>query len=184
MKKELDELKKNKDKLLKEKNEELEKTKNEYLAKGKDIFMNLSRTLAEKAQKKESITIQPKEKLDGAKGTITITNYLGGNYYFTSDEVELHNNDVWLIDAKHTKTNNLPSSEDIKDGLLKMMLFTNLKEVKIKGKNFDPIPILKLTNGSGFIKSLKDKQKELLEFLKREAKTNKFKILINEDFVV
>ena len=49
------------------------------LKKGKEIFMSLSRTLAEKAQKRESVTIQPKEKLDGTKATITIRNYLGGN---------------------------------------------------------------------------------------------------------
>ena len=155
------------------------------LKKGKDVFMTLSRTLAEKAQQRESVTIQPKEKLDGIKGTITITNYLGGNYYFTSDEVELHNNDIWLIDAKHTKTDNLPSLGDIKDGLLKMMLFTNLVDVKMNGKNLNPVPILKLTTGKGFsIKSLNNKQKELLETLKKEAKTNGFRILVNKNFIV
>lgn len=120
------------------------------LKKGKDTFMNLSRNLAERAQKRESITVQPKEKLSGAKGTITITNYLGGNYYFTSDEVELHENDIYLIDAKHTKTDNLPSINDIKDGLLKMILFTNLENVKSNGRNLNPVPILKLTTGKGF----------------------------------
>jgi hypothetical protein len=150
------------------------------LKKGKDAFMTLSRTLAEKAQKRESVTMQPKEKLEGTKGTITITNYLGGNYYFTSDEVELHNNDIWLIDAKHTKTDNLPSLEDIKDGLLKMILFTNLVDVKMNGKNLMPVPILKLTTGDSFsIDKLKDKQKELLEILKKEAKENGFRVMLN-----
>src|SRR3989344_4003070 len=37
------------------------------LKKGKDVFMTLSRGLAEKAQKRESITLQPKEKVDGTK---------------------------------------------------------------------------------------------------------------------
>lgn len=155
------------------------------LKRGKDVFMALSRNLAELAQKRESVTIQPKEHLDGIKGTITITNYLGGNYYFTSDEVELHNNDIWLIDAKHTKTDNLPSLGDVKDGLLKMMLFANLKEVKIDGKNLNPVPILKLTTGDNFsIEKLNENQKKLLEALKKEAKTNGFKILINKKFVV
>ena len=154
----------------------------EELKKGKDVFMALSRNLAELAQRRESITIQPKEHLDGIKGTITITNYLGGNYYFTSDEVELHNNDIWLIDAKHTKTDNLPSLGDIKDGLLKMMLFTNLKEVKINGKSLNPVPILKLTTGDNFsIEKLNENQKKLLEVLKKEAKTNGFRILINKE---
>ena len=115
------------------------------LKKGKDAFMALSRNLAEMAQKRESITVQPKEHLDGIKGTITITNYLGGNYYFTSDEVGLHSKDIHLIDAKHTKEDKLPALGDIKDGLLKMILFTNLEDVKIDGEKFTPIPILKLT---------------------------------------
>jgi len=155
------------------------------LKEGKEAFMTLSRTLAEKAQQRESVTIQPKEKLDGIKGTITITNYLGGNYYFTSDEVELHNNDIWLIDAKHTKTDNLPSLGDIKDGLLKMILFTNLVEVKMNGNNLKPVPILKLTTGKSFsIETINNKQKELLDTLKKEAKTNGFKILLNKNFIV
>src|SRR3989344_2578133 len=115
------------------------------LKKGKEIFMSLSRTLAEKAQKRESVTIQPKEKLDGTKATITIRNYLGGNYYFTSDEILLENNKLSLIDAKHTKGDKLPSLGDIKDGLLKMILFTNLEEVKINNKKVPHIPVLKLT---------------------------------------
>src|SRR3989344_6855089 len=154
----------------------------EELKKGKDAFMALSRNLAELAQKRESITIQPKEHLDGIKGEITITNYLGGNYYFTSDEVELHDKDIWLIEAKHTKTNNLPSLEDIKDGLLKMMLFTNLKDVKIKNKSLNPKPILKLTTGDNFsMQKLDKRQMRLLEVLKKEAKTNGFRILINKN---
>ena len=149
----------------------------EQLKEGKDTFMNLSRNLAEMAQKRESITVQPKEKLSGAKGTITITNYLGGNYYFTSDEVELHENDIYLIDAKHTKTDNLPSINDIKDGLLKMILFTNLENVKSDSRNLNPVPILKLTTGKGFsIESSSEKQKELLDTLNKEAKLNGFTI--------
>src|SRR3989344_2113824 len=157
----------------------------EELKKGKDAFMALSRNLAELAQKRESITIQPKEHLDGIKGTITITNYLGGNYYFTSDEVELHGKDIHLIDAKHTKEDKLPALGDIKDGLLKMILFTNLEEVKVDNQKFNPIPILKLTTIDNFkLKNINKLQKEMLEVLKKEAKTNKFKILLNKEFIL
>ncbi len=153
------------------------------LKEGKDTFMTISRNLAGLAQLRESITKQPKEKLNGVKGIITIKNYLGGNYYFTSDEVELHGNEIYLIDAKHTKTNNLPSLGDIKDGLLKMMLFTNLVEVKMNGKEFIPVPILKLTTGKDFsLDELKEKQKERLRKVKKEAELNGFRILINKDF--
>jgi len=97
------------------------------LLKGKSNFMNLSRVLAKKAQNRESITIQPKEKLSGIKATLTIKNYLGGYYYFTSDEVMTDKQTIYLIEGKHTKTDSLPSLGDIKDGLLKMILFTNFR---------------------------------------------------------
>ncbi len=156
----------------------------EELKKGKDTFMSLSRNRAEMAQKRESATVQPKEKLDGVKGVITITNYLGGNYYFTSDEVELHDNDIYLIDAKHTKTDNLPSMGDIKDGLLKMILFTNLENVNLDGEKFNPVPILKLTSGDEFnIEELSKSQREMLDILKKEAKENEFRVLINNSFL-
>jgi hypothetical protein len=127
------------DKISKELNVEMhsrqsaEKRINELL-KSKEEFMNLSRLLAEKAQRRERLTVQPKENLSGTKSIITIQNYLGGFYYFTVDEVEVKDNNVFLIEGKHSRTNTLPSLEDIKDGLLKMILFTNLENVKANGK--------------------------------------------------
>lgn len=152
----------------------------EELAKGKESFMNLSRSLAEKAQKRESITVQPKEKLVGKKATLTIKNYLGGYYYLTCDEVEINKENVYLIEGKHTKKDRLPSLEDIKDGLLKMILFTNLKEVKIDKKEYNPIPILRLTTGIEFkIEETTETEKEMLNNLKKESITNGFKLIIN-----
>ncbi len=160
------------------------KARIEELKKGKEAFMLLSRSLAEKAQKRESITIQPKEKVDGTKNTITIKNYLGGNYYFTSDEVKLEKDDIHLIDAKHTKENKIPYLGDIKDGLLKMILFTNLEEVKIDNRKLNPILILKLTTGNNFdIQKINEPQKKVLTLLKKEAQINKFKILLNKEFL-
>lgn len=155
------------------------------LSKGKERFMELSRELAYAAQQRESITNQPKEYLSGKKATLTIKNYLGGYYYFTCDEVEKHRNEVHLVEGKHTKTDKLPSSEDIKDGLLKMVLFTNLENVIIGRNEYKPIPVLKLTTGDKFDLSLvNETQKELLEILGSEAIKNGFRIKINEEFFV
>jgi len=155
------------------------------LMKGKESFMDLSRNLAHKAQQRESITIQPKEKLRGSKSSITIKNYLGGLYYFTSDEVEIKNNEIFLIEAKHTEKNNIPSIGDIKDGLIKMILFTNLEDVKVSNRNYKHFPILKLTtNGSFKIDKLNNSQKELLTLLTKEAKMNGFKVMIDKKFLV
>jgi hypothetical protein len=147
------------------------------LLKGKDEFMKLSRMLAEKAQKRERLTIQPKEHLEGTKAIITIQNYLGGFYYLTADEAEIKGNDVFLIEGKHSKNKSLPSLEDIKDGLLKMILFTNLEDVKIDNKKYNPVAVLKLTVENNFNEgNLSKSQKKILSLLRQEAEINNFKI--------
>ena len=118
--------------------------------------------------------------MTGLKGKLTIKNYLGGYYYPTCDEVEIHSDEIHLIEAKHTRSARLPSREDIKDGLLKMILFTNLKYLKVSDKSYKPVPILKLTTGSGFnLNSLGNSQRALLIELEQEAKKNEFQVTIN-----
>lgn len=154
------------------------------LLEGKEAFLTLSRDLAKKAQEREIVTKQPKEKLRGAKARITIRNYLGGKYFFTADEVEKHGKDLLLIEGKHTKSENLPSLADIKDGLLRMILLTNLEDVKIGENQFNPIPILKLTTGSTFrVESISKLQKEVLDKLKKESETNGFRVLLNTQYL-
>ncbi len=149
------------------------------LRKSREEFMNLSRELAEKAQKREEHTIQPKENISGTKGSITIKNYLGGLYYFTVDEIEILGKDIHLIEAKHSR-GQLPSLEDIKDGLIKMILFTNLETVIVNNKNYNPIAILKLTVENNFDrKNLSEGQSNTLELLKKEAQTNGFEIRLS-----
>ncbi|MCX6718132.1 MAG: hypothetical protein NTY81_00810 [Candidatus Staskawiczbacteria bacterium] len=154
-----------------------EKRINELL-KGKNNFMELSRMLAKKAQGRERLIIQPKENLSGEKAIITIKNYLGGYYFFTVDEAKIKDDKLFLVEGKHSKDGTLPSIEDIKDGLLKMILFTNLEDVKFKDKKYNSISALKLTIGSKFDESNMTKsQKEIIELLKEEASTNNFKVL-------
>ncbi len=151
------------------------------LLKGREEFMRISRDLAKKAQRREALTIQPKEKLTGRKALITIKNYLGGFYYLTIDEVGFKKKkNIYLIEGKHTGKVNLPSLEDIKDGLLKMILFTNLEDVKINEEKYVPISILKLSIKKEFkIKNLNQAQRKILTLLYQEAKINNFKILIS-----
>jgi len=112
-----------------------------------------------------------------SQGIVTIQNYLGGFYYFKSDEIEVKGKDAFLIEGKHSRNNSLPSLGDIKDGLLKIILFTNLEDVKIDGKNYNPIPVLKLTTGKGFEpQNLNKPQTETLGLLRKEAKLNGFEL--------
>ncbi len=155
------------------------------LQEGKEAFLNLSRDLAEKAQKRESVTKQPKEKLSGNKATITIKNYLGGEYFFTSDECAINENDILLIEGKHTAgKKKLPSLNDIKDGLLRMILLTNLQDVKVKDKEYNPVPILKLTTAKAInLEAISCEEKERLDLLKTESKKNGFKVLLNNQYL-
>ncbi len=151
------------------------------LKKGKKNFINFSRDLAKKAQNRESNTKQPKENLSGIKAKLTIKNYLGGNYFFTCDEIEIKNKNIYLIEGKHSKQGIIPSLEDIKDGLLKMILFTNLKEVSIGNEIYSHMSVLKLTSTMTFNSNNLTKSKiVILELLKKEALTNNFKIVINK----
>ncbi|MEO0190530.1 MAG: hypothetical protein ABIL18_06075 [candidate division WOR-3 bacterium] len=150
------------------------------LVKSKDSFMNLSRDLARKAQHRELVTNQPKEKLTGKKAILNIKNFLGGQYFFTCDEVFIMDNSIYLIEGKHSKQSILPSLEDIKDGLLKMILFTNLKDVKVNEKKYNPSPILKLTTDKKLIKDkLPPIKIQYLTLLNKESTVNNFHVKIN-----
>lgn len=124
----------------------LEKLKNQFLT-GVKNFMDTSRDKAKKAQHREKLTLQPKEFLTSkTKATITIKNYLGGLYYLTSDETKIEDNKLYLIESKHSKKSILPNIGDIKDGLLKMILYCNLDNIEANGISYKCQPMLKLTS--------------------------------------
>lgn len=154
--------------------------------------MAFSRDKAQKAQSREFVTIQPKESLSSlTKAKITITNYLGGQYFLTVDEIILSKEKVSLIERKHSKNTILPGKGDIKDGLLKMILYSNLTDVTLNGKKVKSEAVLSLTSSKikGAIHSFSSKQEisnffkvnqlseshiSLIKRLFEEAKQNKF----------
>lgn len=86
--------------------------------------------------------------------------------------------------GKHTKTAKLPSHDDIKDGLLRMILLTNLENVRIGETKYNPRPILKLTTGNGFtIQSANHEQRKLLNTSKIESSTNGFQVTVNSQYL-
>lgn len=159
-------------------------------------FIEFSRGKSQKAQGREFQTLQPKEALSSdTKGKVTITNALFGKYFFTVDETRIEPKTLYLIEAKHSVRARLPSKNDIKDGLVKMMIYTNLKNVRAGAKPLDCKVQIRLTSSklNGSITS--DDGDEVLikfcsdnlidsatrEFLKRlfqEARTNKFTIIL------
>ena len=162
------------------------------ITKDREIFIKYSRYKAKNAQNREYLTSQPKEAIGiGEKTKIEITNYLGGYYYFTIDDVLDKNNDLYLIESKHSKNSILPSYDDIKDGLLKLMIYNNLCEIKDSKNKRNFKIVLRLTsnklknntdlpnkNLESFIKSnqLNKKQIEIIHKLNSECSENKFHI--------
>lgn len=98
----------------------------------------------------ETVTQHQMESLSGsgAKALFHLTNYLGGVYYLTADEVFLANNDTLVIrECKNTSRAFLPTISDIKDGLFKLLLFSRLQSVKVNGEPVSTSIELRLTSG-------------------------------------
>ena len=152
----------------------------EKISNGVEKFKEFSRSKAQEAQNREQQTEQPKEALSTlSKATITINNYLGGEYYLTTDEIKVEEDTLFLIEGKHTTTNNLPSLGDIKDGLLKTILYTNLENVEAGGKKFNTIPVVKLTSEkiSGSISSSSTNSEIEIFLSKNSFSTKEIKIV-------
>ena len=109
-------------------------------------FKNISLKGSQAASKREVLTVHEQEHLiDGKKGTFSIENYLGGVYFLTPDEIFCENNTYIIQESKNTSSKRLPSKNDIKDGLFKLILYSNLSSITINGKKAKFIPKLKLT---------------------------------------
>ena len=147
------------------------------ITSSREQFLSSSREAAKSAQRREILTVQPKEKTKGDKQSITIQNYLGGKYFLTLDEFRVQGDSVELIEAKHTKKGCLPSWNDIKDGLLKMILLTNITDVKLDERRVSKEVFLKLTSRDLFkLDRLSLKDQCLYKKLLNESRTNGFHI--------
>ncbi|MCY4568998.1 MAG: hypothetical protein OXD49_11885 [Candidatus Poribacteria bacterium] len=99
------------------------------------------------AAHRESLTTHVLESLEeNSKGVFSISNYLGGQYYLTADEVYWENDQLVIQESKNSSKGKLPSENDIKDGLFKLILFANMEEVAIDERtNIQFTTRLKLT---------------------------------------
>ena len=175
-----------------------ETTLNELIkyAETPKTFLEFSRQKSQQAQSREFVTTQPKEALStDTKAKVTINNALFGKYFFTCDETKIDSKTVFLIEAKHSQRSKFPSRNDIKDGLVKMMLYTNLKNVKVGAKAHNLKVQIRLTSNqlTGSVNSdLNDedvekfltvnsftvKDKNFFKKLFAEARANKFTVIL------
>jgi hypothetical protein len=142
---------------------------------------------------RESKTKHFKEYLeDGDKCIFLIENYLGGVYHLTADEVLRERGKYIIQESKNSTENFLPSLSDIRDGLFKLILFSNLDSLKLNGRKVRFLTRLKLTGYNikggvqfpcrknefdGFVQANKTKISKthlgLLQKLNEEAAQNK-----------
>ncbi|MDR3613242.1 MAG: hypothetical protein P4L53_06735 [Candidatus Obscuribacterales bacterium] len=145
------------------------------LKSGKEDFLSLSRLRSQSAQRRESNTVQPKEFFSGNKASVTIVDSVGGTYFLTADHCEIVDDVVLLVESKHSNTRALPAMDDIKDGLIKMTLFSNLTSVHHNSVQFKPLAVLRLAAHASF-NTLTDSQVKHLTLLQREAVVNGFRL--------
>jgi len=122
----------------------------QYLAsiiKDFENFKNTSLRGSKDASIRETKTSHSSEYLsDGVKASFEIENYLGGIYYLTADEV-IENEGIYIIqESKNSESQFLPSLSDIKDGLFKLILYSNLDKLYLNSKQVDFLSCLKLTS--------------------------------------
>ncbi|KJH70184.1 hypothetical protein [Aliterella atlantica] len=157
----------------------------------------LDRSLA--AARRESTTKHKLEYLsDGYKGVFSISNYLGGMYHLTSDEVYQQGTIFIIQESKNSSSRQMPSEDDIKDGLFKLILFSNLEYLYLDDNPVEFTTRLKLTgkvNGSlhfpnettaieefCHINSFKKNQIKIVQSLNLETKQNsKLNVLITSN---
>jgi hypothetical protein len=100
------------------------------------------------------------------KPLFEIENYLGGKYYLTADEVEFINEDEVIIrESKNTTRGVLPSMNDIKDGLFKLLLYSQLSELYYENRRLRFAAQIRLTGKFSDELSLPAQESRLQDFL-------------------
>jgi hypothetical protein len=137
--------------------------------------------------------------LKSEKPVFEMKNNLGGRYYLTSDEIEINPKTKTAVirECKNSTEGRLPKETDIKDGLFKILLFSQIKRMEIDGEEYSYAVKLKLTGKITSSLMLPTKQdivekfvlaekisgteKKLLEMLNEEASLNGYQIEISNN---
>lgn len=112
-------------------------------------FRDVTLRRSHRSAQHETVPQHQRESLSGsgAKALFHLTNYLGGVYHLTADEVFIVNGNVLVIrECKDTSRDFLPAISDIKDGLFKLLLFSRMESVTVYGKTLSTVVELRLTS--------------------------------------
>ena len=107
-----------------------------------DTFKRVTLSRSHAAALRETLTVHELESLgEGEKGIFSITNYQGGEYYLSPDEIYWENDQLVIQESKNTtqkKFPSFPSISDVKDGLFKLILFANVERVGVDDRTDVP----------------------------------------------
>ncbi len=162
-------------------------------------FRDISLRQSQYAAHRETQTNHALEFLsDGAKAQFTLKNDLGGLYYLTADEVIFYDGKYTIQESKNSTKQPLPGIDDIKDGLFKLILFSNMDTLqlnnvsvlfhtKLKLTGIDVIGSILLPTTESILNNFlsinqgifTDTQNRIIQVLNIEAQTNHLQIEIS-----
>lgn len=111
-------------------------------------YAEYSLSASERASLRETATEHSQERVQSgsAKGFFEIHNYLGCVYYLKVDEVLFESDDRIVIqESKNSTRHSLPSLSDIKDGLFKLLLYSQLEELRWNSQPLEFSACLRIT---------------------------------------
>ncbi len=135
-------------------------------------FMEVSLKGSAGAAQRETQTSHRYEQLaaETEKVLICLRNNLGGTYYLTVDELIVEGSSVILQESKNsTRTGELPSEDDIKDGLFKLLLYKHIHSLKLNGQSVSHSVRLRITGNFYGRLNLPSADKEMRAFLARNS---------------
>ena len=110
-------------------------------------YKEISLRGSQRASDRELVTTHAREFLaEGDKCKMILKNYLGGDYFLTADEIVKEGSLYVIQESKNTSKSVLPSRSDIKDGLFKLILYSNIDKLTIDRKPVKFTTRLKLTS--------------------------------------
>ena len=152
------------------------------------------------AAAREVQTIHELELLqdNSIKAVFELRNNLGGEYFLTADDVYTRGDTLIIQEANNSTKSPLPSNSDLKDGLFKIILYSNLHKVIIGDKPYPAKAQIRLTgigiqgklqlpdNGNKLeefvsINCLSETYIERINWLNEEAKLNRFQVIIESN---
>jgi len=146
-----------------------------------NIFRDISLARSKNAASRETLTHHLQEFLqEGDKAALSLTNYLGGEYHLTVDEVFAAGDRIVLQESKNTTRHSLPSLNDIKDGLLKLILYNNIDELSVDGIPMAFEARLKLTGKIIGSLTLPANELEIAAFAHLNAFTKRRQLMLDQ----